>query len=218
MTELLVKITPLDIAVVLSSPMILALSIFVLGSKKNPKAHLLAFLFGSLLIGIGVAILGFVLGSSTSTGARQHSAGPFVDIILGALFIVYGLKIIFSKEKKISAKNEEQSPQLFKWFGFGLLISATNLDTVFLSFTASKEVANSAINDLSKWILLAVNIFFFTLPITLPLLLTILFPKISKPILSKMDVFLVKYSRYIVFIIFLLFGIYLLYGGIKKLL
>jgi len=215
MLSTLIKIIPLDLAVILGSPGILALVIIVLASKNHPKAHIFSFLLGALFTGIGITILGFVLGNSIDTGIKQNLTESIIDIALGLFLIIYGLKIFFSPERKASPQKEEDAAKIFKWFAIGLIVTVTNFDSLFLSFTASKEVGGADIMTLAKWILLLVNIFFFTLPITSPLFLKLIFPKVSEPILAKINGFMIKYSRYIVFAMFIIFGVYLLYRGLK---
>jgi threonine/homoserine/homoserine lactone efflux protein len=214
MFSTLAKIIPLDLAVVLGSPGILAVVIIVLGSRNHPKAHVLSFLLGAFFTGIGITILGFVLGNSVHTEVKQTLTASIIDIVLGLFLVIYGLKIFFSPERKASPRKEEDALKIFKWFGIGLIVTVTNFDSLFLSFTASKEVGGADIHTLAKWILLIINLFFFVLPITTPLFLKLIFPKIAEPILAKINGFMVKYSRYIVFVMFIIFGIYLLYRGL----
>lgn len=209
----LLKIIPLDLASTLS-PGILALTLVILGSKNNSISRVLALFFGALFIGFGINILGFALGQSANVGLNHDVAKSIIDIILGTFLFFYGLKIFFSKDKKISLK-EENELKIFRWFLIGLVITITNFDAVLLSFTAAKEVGTANILDINKWILLIVNIFFFTLPITLPLMVKLLFRKVADPILSKLNIFMLKYSHWIITFMFLIFGIYLLYRGIK---
>ncbi len=214
MFSVLIKIIPLDLAATLS-PGILALVLVILASKNHSKAHAISLFLGSLLVGIGITFIGFSLGNSLNEELKPSLIQSVVDLILGLGLILYGLKVFFSKERKINLSDGKQELKILKWFGLGFIISATNFDALFLSFTAAKEVGTADIYDLTKIILLIVNLIFFTLPITLPVLLKTLFPKLAKPILEKIDQFVLRYGKYIVFGMFLIFGIVLLYQGIK---
>lgn len=118
------------------------------------------------------------------------------------------------KERKTQSEGN-QKPQLIKWFVIGLVISLTNFDAVFLLFAASKEVGGSGISQISKLILLFVNILFFTLPSFLPLLFYLIAPNFAGRILTKVNQFVLKYSKYLIFILFVIFGIYFLYRGLN---
>jgi len=85
---------------------------------------------------------------------------------------------------------------------------------VFLSFAAAKEVGDAVINYFDKIMLLAVNVLFFVLPIVLPLALYLIFPKFAGRILEKINRVVLKYNRYILFLMFVIFGIYFLSKGL----
>src|SRR4030042_2935373 len=150
MFSTLIKIIPLDLAATLS-PGILALVLIILGSKNHPKAHAFSLFLGALFTAVGIAILGYVLGNSIDTGFKQNTTESIADIILGLFFVIYGLKLFFSKERKISLKEEQHELKIFKWLGVGIILTITNFDALFLSFTAAKEVGGAEINDLAKW-------------------------------------------------------------------
>lgn len=214
MESVLLKIIPLDLASTLS-PGILALTIVVLASKNHPKAHIIGLFFGILSVGIGISILGVMLGNNLDTDIKPTLLSAMVDFILGLLMILYGFKILYKKERKITLKQEEQQLKIFKWFGFGLIIAITNFDALILNFTAAKVVGDANIETLTKWGLVIMNLLFFTLPITLPILLRVAAPKFSKPILDNINFFMMKYGRIIVCLMFLIFGLFFVYQGIK---
>lgn len=208
MASLLIKIIPLDLAATLS-PGILALSIILLSGRNKPKEKTFSLLLGTLVIAITIAIAGFFLGQAATPKVGPTLASAIIDCILGIVFILWGFKLLSSKERKI--KNQEGGgPEFFKWFTIGIVVSATNFDAVLLSFAAAKEVGNSALGILSLIILLIVNIFFFVLPTSLPMAIDLLFPKFTGLLLEKINRVVLKYSRYILFAMFLIFGIYFL--------
>ncbi|MCL5407711.1 MAG: GAP family protein [Patescibacteria group bacterium] len=212
MLGLLAKIIPLDFAATLS-PGIFALTVVLLGSKQNPKLRIISMLTGTLMVGIGIALLGYTIGQVATPDVKKTIVSALIDIILGSFFVFLGLKTFFSKEKKIEFK-EDQKLHLFKWLIIGFIINVTNFDALFLSFTAAKEVGSSSINNLDKIILLLVNVMFFILPITLPLFFSIVFPRFTNLILASINHFVLKYSKYIVCILFIIFGFLFLYRGI----
>lgn len=211
MLGLLAKIIPLDLAATLS-PGIFALTMVLLGGKNHPKLRTLALLFGTALVGAGIALLGYSLGQVAPLGLKQNSTTAFVDLALGAFFVFFGLRIYFSSERKI--KVGEERPQILKWIVIGIIISATNFDALFLSFAAAKEVGGSEITGIVNLILLIINLLFFTLPITLPLFLVLILPRFANTVLQKINHFVLKYSRYIISALFIVFGIYFLYRAI----
>ena len=216
MEGLFLKIIPLDFAATLS-PGILALAIVLLGSKNYPKIKTIALFVGILAVGIIIAILGFTLGKAATLNQRPTQLSSVIDLVIGIIFLVFALKILFTKEKRRKIK-EDEGMHFAKWLFVGVIIAATNLDALFLSFTAGKLVGESNVNDLIKLIWLIINIFFFTLPVTLPIFFYLITPKLASRLLSKLNRIVLKYNRFILAAIFIIFGVLLSYKGIKFLL
>ncbi len=215
MFGLLAKIIPLDLASTLS-PGIFALVIVLLGSKFHPKLRAFYLLLGSLIVGIGIAFFGLSLGKLASIDIKPSAIAAIVDLLFGFLFIILGIKILVQKERKIKLQQERQKYEILKLLLAGIVISATNFDAVILSFTAAKEVGlSSEIGDLAKLILLIVNILFFILPISLPLFLSLILPEFAAHILTKINQFVLKYSKYLIFGLFIIFGIIFVYRSLK---
>lgn len=214
MIGLLATVLPLDLASALS-PGIFALAIILLGSKSQPKLRTLALLAGTIITGILVAILGFALGQSTPASMHLSAASAIIDTSLGAIFIAFAFVTLFAKDRS-AYKQEDNEGHLWKWMLLGLAVSITNLDAVFLCFTAAKQISDAHSIDIAiRLILLVISILFFILPITLPLFVDLLFPKIALPFLTKINIWVLKYSKYILFTIFIIFGIVLAYNGLK---
>ncbi len=214
MLEILSSIIPLDIASIIS-PGIFALAIFLLSNKVHPREKLISFFSGSLLAGIIVTLIGFSLGQNILMDKRKAGTSAITDLIIGAICIFFTLKSLKARDKKIKLHNNPQGKKLLRWFIIGFLASITNLDAVFLNMTAAKEVGVAEqISLMLKSFLLCFNLFFFTLPITLPVILYLLFPTAAKKSLSKINFYLIKYGRYIVAIIFFIMGIVFLRRGI----
>lgn len=211
MFEVLAKIIPLDLASTLS-PGILAVTVLLLGSKKNPKLKVLYFFLGSLLVAIAIGLLGFFVSKSVSSGFKPTLVSSILDLTLGVAFVIWAFKILLEDEKKIKKRNGETS--LFTLFLAGFLVSITNFDAVLLSLAAAREVGGASLKSIYSVILIAVNTIFFTLPITFPVLLETIAPRTAETVLSKINSFLMKYARLIVFILFIAFGVYFTAKGL----
>lgn len=211
MLALLFKIIPLEIGVLIGSPMILVLTLFLLGSTH--KIRSVVFFLGNLLIAITVSVLGLSLGNNFQENLQPTTLRSALDLVFGIFFLIFSIKVLFSKDKPIL--NEGESPKLFRWFLVGFLISLTNFDSVLLSLAAGKLIGEAPASYITKIILIIINILFFTLPIGLPIILYICMPKIARPFLEKINQLVLKYNRYILSIMFLAFGIYFIYKGFK---
>lgn len=213
MFQLLAKIIPLGFASALS-PGILALVVYMMG-KKHARQRIFALFCASIVVVAVVIILGFLTGSNTAKLGVPTTASSIVDIIFGALFLYFALKELLHKERKLKESQEDLGPQFMKWFLIGCLINATNFDAVFLAFTSAKEIGSATINDINKIIAVIINILFFSLPVTLPVAIYLIIPKTAQVILDKLNKFLMRYSKYIIFAMFAIFGVIFLYRGIK---
>ncbi|MFA6447608.1 MAG: GAP family protein [Patescibacteria group bacterium] len=213
MFDLLIRVIPLDIAVLIGAPGILALTLFLLGVKNHPKLKVLGFLIGSLIVGIAIALLGLYFGDLTPKGPHQTLASAIVDTAFGTLFAIYGIYVLFPKDRKLKPSKDTKS-HFFRWILLGLLISATNFDSVLFSLAATKEVSGSNLDLLTELILTFVNICFFIMPIGLPLLLYMLTPAFAERVLSKANRVVLKYSRYILALVFIVFAYMLLSRGL----
>lgn len=216
MTDLLIKILPLDLASTLS-PGILALTVFLLSKKEYRIGRTLALWIGSFAVAVALAIVGLKLGNSIQDPDNKRIIDNIVDLVLSALFFYFGIKSLLVKDTDKSEKNVEKSESrdLWKWFLIGLIISVTNFDAVIFNLTAAKEIGQSDVTGTSKLLLLIMGGVFFTLPIILPLVLYLIMPKLAQKILDPLNAFLTKYGRYIVALIFIVFAVYLLIKGLK---
>lgn len=213
MLQLLLKIIPLDLASTLS-PGILALSLILLGSKTHPRIRTFSLLVGTMLVAIAIAILGFTISKAAPTAEKPTLISALIDLALGLIFIYFGIKQIFNQERKIKEHDDAGGYQIFRWLIIGIIISATNFDAVLLNLAAAKEVGSSAIKEINKIILLAINILFFIAPTSIPFILYLIFPRFAAKFLGKLDKIVLKYSRYILFLMFMIFSIYFLYRGV----
>ncbi|MCL5432901.1 MAG: GAP family protein [Patescibacteria group bacterium] len=214
MLGILALILPLDLASTLS-PIILAITVVLLSAKSHSKEKIIAFFIGSLIIGIFVTILGYNLGQKALMGDKHSEPSYMVDLLIGAFFILFAIKSFFSKERKTHPREDESGKKILKWFLFGIIVSITNFDALFLNLTAAKEVAIAeGITQIVKFFLLCMNLFFFTLPITFPILMYLLFPVVANRVLAKVNNFLLKYGKYIIAVLFFIFGLIFLYRGL----
>jgi hypothetical protein len=215
MDQLLLTIIPLDFAATLS-PGILALTLILLGTKKHALTETFSLLLGNLITAGIIISAAFFMVSITTSQSGPNIIVSIIDLLLGLFFIGYGVKVFRTRDGKFKLK-EKKSASVFKWVVIGFIISITNFDAVLLSFTATREVAASSLGLGSKMLLSVVNVLFFVLPIILPLGICMLFPKIGTIFLTRLNKYVIKYSRYIICIMFLVFGVYFVLRAIKHL-
>ncbi len=215
MLELLAKVIPLDVALLFASPMFLALAIFYLSSQLRPKARTLAFVFGMLVLGIPVAIAGFFVGQATVPDSGPTAASAIIDLALGVLFAFLAIKAL--RSKGAGARGDQSKTYHIVWRSLmlGFVLNILNIDALFLIFAGAKEISAANLSGGFNILLITFSLICFTAPVTLPLLLTLIFPHAAALVLGKVNRFMVKYSKYIVFVIFIGFAALLIYRGVQ---
>lgn len=215
MLELFAKIIPLDIALLFASPMFLALAILYLSSQVRPKARTVAFLIGMLILGVPAAIAGFFVGQASVPDSGPTVVAAIIDLALGGLFAFFAIKTLRSNRTGAPRDQSKTYHVVWRSLLLGLALNIFNIDALFLIFAGAKEVSAANLTPWGNLGCLALSLVCFTLPVTLPLLLTLVFPRTATLVLGKVNRFMVKYSKYIVFVIFIAFAVLLIYRGVK---
>jgi len=199
------------------SPGIIALVILALGNKINPKQKVIYFLLGDVLVALILGYIGFAIGKGIISITKP---GNIFDIIFGIILILFGLKSIFFKDKhdenhaEVKKEENKSGNRYLLWFLLGFVINITNFDAAMLYLTSLKEIGEAAMSDLEKTIAILICAIFYLSPALIPYLIYLMFPEKSQSILEKINKKVIKYGRYLLGIIFLGFGIYLLYKGL----
>ncbi len=212
MLEGILKALPLDLAATIS-PVLFGIVVCLLSDQNKPKKRAFLVLLGATIVAIAVSIIGFVAGGTSLKKPSLSPVGGAINLALGALFVIYAFKkLIFPSKPRTQEKRKGQS--VWVWFLAGLVLSVVN-DSFFLIFAAAKEFGALNVNIWDKAIFTLVNIFFFTLPITLPILIELIFPRLAEKVLGSINRFLVNYGDLIIFVLFIIFGFYFIFKGLS---
>ena len=215
MSHLFTSILPLDIAAILASPMMFALSIFLLSQTYYPKVKLTAFFVPAFLISALATFAGFTLGKTVPGTEKVNPTESVINLLIAFLFLFLAFRAWTAKERKPKVDQNPKGKKIFKWFIISVLLNISNADALFLIAAAGREVGNlTDVTKLLQWLLLFFNVICYTLPITFPAFLSMFFPSIAKHVLSAIALFLKKYSRFIITGMFLIFGLFFLKRGI----
>lgn len=215
MASLFIKIIPLLIGSMIS-PGIFALVLYFLSEKQNGVKKTFAFLTGTLILATGVFVLAYYLsGEHGNDHVGNLKVKEYLDLIFGVVFVYFGIKSLFVKsgEKKVHLKHQVGVNYLLL-IGAGILLNLTNFDNELMYFGGLREIFNSALPPASEFALGIFALLVFISPVTLPLGFALLAPKTAEKVLTPVNAFVTKYSRYIIAILFLVFGIFLLSRGL----
>lgn len=208
MDSLIIGILALGLGM-LVSPGIFALTIILLSQRDKPFKKVLFFLLGNLLT-LGILILaGFFIGSALQANPDQ-SLHKGLDLIIGFIFVFFGLSTLKHKEGKLKHKGDRKH---FFWFFVGFVVSITNFDAETLFLVSMREITHLSGNFLLELSLIVYISFMILLPILLPVFIYLIFPTASKKILSRFNRPVQKYGYLIMVVLFILFGVFFLLKG-----
>lgn len=208
------------IPVFLASPTMYAGMLVILTSPNRPKAQAAAALVGSVLTLIVIGYAAIAAGGA-ATGPRQPiTVSATVDMALGVLLIFFGLKRALKKPKpgakpKPKAAPASTAPKFTKSMGFGIALTVVNPSSLVSYLAVAKITTDSQLATLNQAVAMSIAGLFYTSPILLPLLLTLLSPNLSERFLAGADHVFKTYGKYIVAAILVLFGFYLVSKGLR---
>lgn len=200
------------------NPLVFTMTLVFLGKPERPRTRTAAFLLGGLGLGLVVSGVGFFLGQATLDKVVPELITLLIDIIIGAVFIVLGVRAWFAAEPRFKISDEAPQHLWRRLIVVGILVNLITFDDLIVVFAAARITGSLEAPGLDKVVLFVITLLFFLAPIYLPLLLTIIFPRASKNVLPRINVFLEKFGQKLIAVIFLLMGIIFIYDGIKVLL
>lgn len=221
MQSLFAEMIPLGVAAAVS-PTMLAGALVLLSGKDRPKARTLSYLVGVVISLVVTGAVLLAIGGAASKAPHGPSpVSSWIDLGLGLLLLYIGVDRFIRGPRKSNDKTAQEEPakptSVLKDAGLGLAIMTTNFTSLVFYFAAAKESADAAVDWVVRVMALAIVAFFITLPVLVPLLLTIVMPKTSSRVLDSVDEGLKKYGAFIMPGIALVFGVYLAYKGLRVL-
>jgi len=226
MGELIARTLPLAIGGAIS-PILLISVVLVLSGEHKPRQRALAFAIGSIAGLVVLTVLVATLFHSVGhTGTGPTTAGSVIDITLGVLLTVFGLGRLAELAYRGSRRDpadpvpaaDDTPPAadhggVARSLALGFALMATNVTTLALYLAALKDVAEAKVDDLARFVTIAVVIAVIMVPVVVPLLLTVVVPREAKRILAAVRSFVTRYRSLITGIFVTVFGAYLLVKG-----
>lgn len=200
------KIIPFVIGAAVS-PILLVTTLFILSSKKNPKAKSLTFLLaGTITISI-VTI--FIILTSSSAPARSGGSAKIPHIIIGLLLLFLAFDIYKKGPQKSKQKNVK-SEGLLMYFLLGAVMMLTNFTTIAMIFEVALMIRELSIGSQARDFYILLTIISSLIPILLPLIVLIIPGKEGDKILKNLSSFMGRYSYIVTSIFFTIIALYIL--------
>ena len=222
MGSLLVSLIPYGLAAAAAAPAAAVFAALVLSQAKRPVAAGWVFVAGAA--GFDAVFAVIVLGIYDAMGADTTSdIGDWIDVALGALFLLIGLIAVFSKdspekdEKRRARATEMASSDLKKLVVVGVIVQIVNADALAVSAGGLKEIA---IADVSTAETVLATLFLFALVLIvyyLPVVMYAISPTWTAPRLMAFSEWLFGHSRPVEIVTGLVLGSVFLVKGLSAL-
>jgi len=224
--QLLFQIIPLSWAAAVS-PTALSLFLVMMTLTDNPKLAGLSFYFGAIIVLLITVIIGIVLGNGLSmTGHTSPATIAAVDLFLGAILILLGIRSLFGRGKEgngalmkyLDIDNNASNLSKFKrYFTVGLLTFLINFSTAIFVLAAGRQIGLADAGLISNLISIVVLAIITLVVIEVPLLFFFVFPETAEKTMKPMKTWIHNNGNYLIAGFLIIIGIYVVYNGLGRL-
>jgi threonine/homoserine/homoserine lactone efflux protein len=192
----------------------------------NPKLSGLSFYLGAISVLLLTVFMGLLMGNALhNTGHSDPATIASIDIFLGAILVLLGIRSAFSREhKKNSSLFEylEIDPQASKfaqfrrYFTVGLLTFLINFSTAIFVLAAGRQIgiAKSGLwTDIGAIVLLTV---ITLIVVEVPLFFFLVFPKTAEKVTQPMNQWLSNHTNWVMAAFLVIIGGLVIYNGLSR--
>jgi hypothetical protein len=150
--SLLVQMALYGLAAAAAAPIAIVLSALILAQSKRPLASVWVFTAGAAFFDLLIVAIALVVFGAADIGSGGD-ASAILDTVLGALFLLFGVMAIFSKESPEKDAAQRQRAQkvasspLPKMFVMGILVQVINIDAIAVFGVGVKEIAVADVSN-----------------------------------------------------------------------
>src|SRR5262245_2594405 len=200
------------------SPMLISICILLL-STGRPLGNAIAYILGlvlSLLVvgGLALALFGAPLALSES----RHGIGPGLSFALGGLCLVVALRTYLhvpdpdAPPPKWLEKIQSIVPS--RAFAFGIVLMATNLKILAIYTIGVAQILGAGLSRIANLILLLLFVVVIQIGVLAPLIVYLWDPRRAASTLKSMRERLDHAYRWVMIVIFVALGFYLIAHGL----
>jgi Sap, sulfolipid-1-addressing protein len=225
LSQLLNIVVPLSWAAAVS-PVPLMIFLVMMTLTDKPKLAGVSFYLGALLVLLLTVVIGIWLGNSlSSSGNSNTGVVAAIDLILGAVLLLLGIRSLFEKSdtegpvvKYMDVGSAASSATKFKrYFIIGLFIFFVNFSTAMLVLSAGFKMGLADAGSFNNIIAIIVIAIITLVIIEVPLLLFIILPKATEKAMIGLKGWLGKYGNLVTGVFFIILGIVLINSGLGQL-
>ncbi|MDI6643843.1 MAG: GAP family protein [Methanobacteriaceae archaeon] len=224
-TNLITQIIALSWAAAVS-PTVLSFFLITVSMSDNPRLSGLSFYAGAVSVLLITVVIGIFLGGAlTSTGHGDPATTGAIDIFLGSILFLLGLKSLFSKNGINSSltnflhisSDSSTFAKFRRYFTIGLLTFLTNLSTAIFVLAAGREIGLSKTGIWIELGSIALLTIITLILIEVPLLFFLLVPKKAEKVTKPMNNWISKHSNWIMAGFLIIIGLLVIYNGLGRL-
>ncbi len=226
-TQLAIQIIPLAWAAAVS-PTALSFFLIMMSLTDKPRLAGLSFYFGAIIVFLITVIIGIMLGDTlTSSGHTDPGTVGAVDMFLGALLVLLGIRNIFGKKSDNHSgallkylQVEETASNLHKikrYFTVGFLTFLINFSTAIFVLAAARQIGMTNAGVVPNTIAIIVLLIITLVVIEVPLLFFLLLPKTGEKAMKPVNTWISNNGNYLIAAFLICIGIYIVYNGLGKL-
>jgi hypothetical protein len=192
-------------------------------NNVKPRLSSFSYLFGSIVIFIIVVLMGLFIGN-TLYGATAMSIriGAIIEIVLGSILIIIGVKSLFLREEirsdgiigfmnALSANNNLSIFIKFSYLGFFTILASFTTAIIFLIAGIIIGISNPGSTNTA--LIITFLGFISLLSLEIPFIFYLLSPKTAEDTLKRFHNLIPIYGNYLTFVVYLLLGIFFLIRG-----
>jgi threonine/homoserine/homoserine lactone efflux protein len=198
----------------------------MMSMTKNPKLSGFSFYMGAISVLLLTVFIGFLMGNALqNTGNSNPTTIASIDLFLGAILVLLGIRSLFSKEhKKNSAifeylQIDEQASKFVKfrrYFTVGLLTFLINFSTAIFVLAAGRQIGIAKAGlwtDIGAIVLLTV---ITLIVVEVPLFFFLVFPKTAEKVTKPMNQWLSNHTNLVMAAFLLAIGGLVIYNGLSR--
>ena len=221
MSKMLAGELPYAIAALLAAPFMAVVAAFVLSLSKRPLAAGWIFIGGAAALDLVFGFAIYSLFAYSGILGTGDIGGIVVDMLLGLIFLLLGIKALFTRESPEKAQSRRKRIQkmasggLGAIFVLGVLGQIVNSDALAIFAGGMKQIA---ITKVAFWEA-AVGILIFIVIMLgfyyLPVVLYTVAPKSSMKMLTPFNEWIMRHAKVVEVVTCLVFGVLFLFKCIQ---
>ena len=209
------------------SPVTLSIFLVIMSMTKKPRLAGFSFYFGAIIVLLVTVFIGVLLGQKlTASGHANPSTMAAIDVFLGALLVLLGIRNFGSKDDSRGGKflkslkidpNASTFSEFVKYFTIGIIAFLMNFSTAIFVLATGRAIGVANAGFTNDGVAVIILIFIALLIVEIPLLFFVIIPGKAHKATQTIDEWINNHGNIVTGLFCVLIGIFIVYNGIQKL-